>query len=103
MSLNESSSLKRVFVTSVTTLLALGTVTVTTSAASSAGAPSCVQQLSWDNSEGTAWTFSMCVDGQIQAERLGNMGRCWKKYPVGTLYTGPESDCGFTASGSPVH
>lgn len=72
-------------------------------AAPDAGAsrPRCIVNVTWQR-EGTSWKFLKCVDGFTQAERTGTMGACWMEYPTWSLYTGPESDCAYTASGGPL-
>lgn len=77
----------------------VGTVLVAPNAG--AARPRCVVNATWQH-DGTSWKFSRCVDGFTQAERTGTMGACWKEYPTWSLYTGPESDCSYVASGGPL-
>lgn len=58
---------------------------------------SCEVTLRW-TSPWTAdtWTFQQCRDTMSVKRSGGRLGPCTNSYPVGTRYTGPESDCAYS-------
>lgn len=48
------------------------------------------------------WSHTRC-GGTMSVERGGGkLGSCTVSYPVGSRYSGPDSDCGYYANGGPI-
>lgn len=69
------------------------TVALVAPVTASATNPNCAITQVWSD-KGDTWKFERCGD-MMTVHRRGVNESCSRKYPVGSLYTGPESDCAY--------